>query len=71
MDGLTVNGKIYLFSNYIGYNGLRGTKNMYVNLDRLEDYQLESPYELVRSGKWTLDKVISITKEIYEDLSTS
>lgn len=69
VDGLTVNGKIYLFSNYIGYNGLRGTKNMYVNLDRLEDYQLESPYELVRSGKWTLDKVISITKEIYEDLN--
>lgn len=68
VDGLTIDGKMFLFSNYIGYNGLRGTKNMYVNLDRLGDYALESPYELVRSGEWTLDRVISITKDIYEDL---
>lgn len=44
VDSLTVNGKMYLYSNYSGYNGLRGTKNMYVNLEKLQDLSLDSPY---------------------------
>ena len=68
-EGLTINGKMYIFSNFIGYNGLRGTKNMYVNLDRLADYDLPSPYDMVKDGTWTLDKVISMTKDIYEDVN--
>ena len=68
-DGLTVNGKMYIFSNFIGYNGLRGTKNMYVNLDKLKEYKLASPYDMVRGGTWTLDNVIGLTKSIYEDVN--
>ncbi len=68
-DGLTVNGKMYIFSNYIGYNGLRGTKNMYVNLDKLKDYDMKSPYDMVRDGTWTLDNMISLSKDIYVDLN--
>lgn len=68
VEGLTLNNRMYVFSNYIGYNGLRGTKNMYVNLDQLKNYDLESPYELVRSGDWLLEKVISMTSGIYSDL---
>ncbi len=65
---LTLNGKMYIFSNYIGYNGLRGTKNMYVNLDKLDEYHIDSPYDMVRDGSWTLDRVIELTKDIYSDL---
>ena len=65
---LTINNKMYIFSNYIGYNGLRGTKNMYVNLDKLEEYHIDSPYDMVRDGSWTLDRLIEITKDVYADL---
>lgn len=68
-EGLTINGKMYVFSNFIGYNGLRGTKNMYVNLDRLADYDLPSPYDMVRDGTWTLDQLITLTKDVYEDVN--
>lgn len=68
VDGLTVNGRMYIFSNYCGYNGLRGTKTMYVNLDKLGDYHIDSPYDMVRNREWTLDKVVSLTKDIYSDL---
>ena len=66
-EALTLNGKMFLISNYMGYNGLRGTKNMYFNKTAVSDYGLESPYDLVRSRGWTLDKLISMTKDINED----
>lgn len=69
VDSLTVNGKMYLYSNYSGYNGLRGTKNMYVNLEKLQDLSLDSPYDMVRNQEWTLDRVIEMTKGIYTDLN--
>ncbi len=69
VDALTVNDKMYLYSNYSGYNGLRGTKNMYVNLDKLQDLALDSPYDMVRNKTWTLDRVIEMTKGIYTDLN--
>ncbi len=39
------------------------------NYDMWTDYQLEDPYELVKSGKWTFDKMISVTEGIYQDLN--
>ena len=34
-----------------------------------EDYQIEDPYELVKSGKWTIDKLSEISKLVSEDLN--
>lgn len=66
-EALTLNGKMYLISNYMGYNGLRGTKNMYFNKGAAQRVGLEDPYTLVRERKWTLDKLISMTTDVYED----
>ena len=35
----------------------------------VNEWKVEDPYELVRSGKWTMDKAYSITKDIYSDLN--
>ena len=35
----------------------------------VDDWKVEDPYELVRSGSWTMDKAYSITKDIYSDLN--
>jgi hypothetical protein len=32
---------------------------------------MEDPYTLVREGKWTMDKLYSITKDVYRDLNGS
>ena len=39
------------------------------NKDLFENYHLEDPYELVRSGKWTLDKFAEMVKGKYSDLN--
>lgn len=66
-EALTLNGKMFLISNYMGYNGLRGTKCMYFNKQLAENYNLENPYDLVRSREWTLDKLIEMSNNIYDD----
>lgn len=42
---------------------------MLFNKDLWNDYKLEDPYELVESGKWTLDKLSEIVKGKYSDLN--
>jgi hypothetical protein len=34
----------------------------------IADYEIENPYELVRSGKWTIDKLNEICKVVYKDV---
>lgn len=67
VDTLTVANKMYTISNYMTYLGMDWTRVIFFNIDRLNDYNLESPYDLVRNGTWTFDKWISMTKDIYED----
>jgi hypothetical protein len=35
----------------------------------VKDYELENPYELVLSGKWTFDKMIEMMKKVSRDLN--
>ena len=41
----------------------------YVNKQMLEDYHLAAPYQLVRDGKWTLDKMIEMSTATASDLN--
>ncbi len=34
-----------------------------------EDYQIEDPYELVKGGKWTIEKFTELAKKVSEDLN--
>jgi len=40
----------------------------YFNKDMINDYGLEDPYQLVRDGKWTIDKMWSMAKSVTKDL---
>jgi len=42
---------------------------VYFNKKLVADYAIESPYELVKSGKWTLDTVERLSRDIYKDLN--
>ena len=43
----------------------------YFNMDMIEQYGLESPYDLVDSNEWTFEKMLSMTKNIYRDNNNS
>ena len=68
-ESLTVNGQCYLQLNYIPYTGMLFTHCMYYNKNIAEDYLDEDIYELVRSGKWTIDKFLEVTENATQDVN--
>ncbi len=65
-ENLTVFGKqYYAVSDYI----LPDPNCIVFNKEIIADYQLDNPYELVREGKWTLDKMFEMSEAAADDLN--
>ena len=68
-EQLTVNGQCYLQLNYIPYTGMLFTHCMFYNHNVAEKYLTESMYDLVRNGKWTIDKFLEVTENATQDIN--
>lgn len=62
-----IDGKLFFASGDISTNALYMMYCCFFNNDMLETYNLESPYDLVAKNEWTLDKMIEMSQNIYED----
>ena len=69
VDSLTINGKMFFFSNYTGYLSMNQTRVCFFNQDILEDNRMDAPYDAVRDGTWTVDKITAMSTAIYSDLN--
>ena len=67
VDSITINDKMYLISNCISYYGFHATRTIFFNQDLISKYDMESPYDLVYNNQWTLDKLIEMSKNVYDD----
>ncbi len=66
---LEINGKMYLASSYLSYTGLHWTRALMTNKRIFGDLGFEIPYETVREGTWTFDRMIAMTENTYVDLN--
>ena len=69
VDSLTLNGKMYYYSNYSTYDAMSNTMGCFFNQRILQDYNMKSPYEYVREGTWTLDQITTMSISIYSDVN--
>ena len=69
MDNISIDGNLYFVTGDISTNAIGSSFGVFFNKGLISTYKLENPYELVDSGKWTLDKMLSMTSEIYSDLN--
>ena len=69
VESLTINGKMYLFSNSLTTLGMDWTRLLYINKGLAKDLGLEVPYKDVFDGTWTLDKLTKLTKDVYIDVN--
>ncbi|MDY4435749.1 MAG: hypothetical protein SPF08_11390 [Candidatus Flemingibacterium sp.] len=67
-DELTINGKDFLITGDLSLALWRGMNCIYFNKRLAEDYKTGDLYQLVKDGDWTFDKLISLSKDVYEDL---
>ena len=69
VEETSIDGKLFLATGEISINSIKELSCIFANGRLVEEYQLEDPYELVESGKWTLDKLEEMSADIYTDLN--
>ncbi len=66
---LSVENRMYMTSGEACLGVIKGMMCFYFNKDMIEQNKLENPYELVTSGKWTLDKFNEMASSAYNDIN--
>ena len=66
---LTVNGKMYFMLGDYSLTFYEYLYVMYFNKQIAENENIEDLYQLVRDGKWTIDKCIELSKGLYRDVN--
>ena len=69
IEEATCGGKLYFCSGDISTNMIYYLYSIYFNKTLAQNYDVENLYDLVRNGQWTLDKLISISTDLYSDLN--
>lgn len=69
-DGATINNRLYAIASDYAITSMLYTHAFFFNGKLIEQYgyTANDMYDLVKEGKWTLDKAIEITSPIYEDV---
>ncbi len=65
----TVNNFLPFVSGDISKTMITNLMAIFFNTQLLDDYKLENPYDLVREGKWTIDKMFGMAQGTYVDLN--
>lgn len=67
VDAVTIDGSLYFISGDISTNVLHFMYAIYYNIELLDQYHIEDPVNLVDSKQWTIDKLIELTTDTYQD----
>ncbi len=68
-DSLSILGRHFAATSDFTINDELATWIMFFSKGMITDNQLESPYSLVESGGWTIDKVYSMAKTVSKDIN--
>ncbi len=66
---LNFGDKIYVAAGAYNYHCLRGSGVLSFNKTMMDELELEYPYNLVKEGKWTIDRMIEYNKKAMKDLN--
>lgn len=68
-EDLSINGIMYYTTGDISMLDNDCTYCVLFNKKMIEDYNMESPYNLVRNNEWTIDTFISMAKQVSGDMN--
>ena len=71
LENMTFNGKLYFTTGAISLAYYKTPIAMVMNKRLAEDYQVGDIYSIVLDGKWTVDLLHSLTKDISRDLDNN
>ena len=65
---IEIDGKLCLGAGGSGINTVAWSTATFFNKKLVENYSIENPYEIVKSGKWTTDKMKELGSVVLSDL---
>ncbi|MCI8388814.1 MAG: extracellular solute-binding protein [Clostridiales bacterium] len=68
LDELAVDDKLYFASGDASLGLINGMMCVFYNKQLCEEFNVPNMYEIVNNGEWTIDKVVELTKDVYQDL---
>lgn len=68
-DTLSINGKCYLQYNYINSASALATHCLFYNKNIADEKKVDSIYDMVIDGTWTIDRMLKITADVSADLN--
>lgn len=71
IDAVSIDGKLFFIMSDYQLDGIDYTFTMMFNKDLFDSRNMTYPYELVSSGKWTIDNFYSTIKDLAEDLDSN
>ncbi|MCL2158442.1 MAG: hypothetical protein FWH48_03440 [Oscillospiraceae bacterium] len=69
VEDFTILNQCYVTVSSMSYMGIARARVLLLNEDKMRDLGLKLPYDEVIDGKWTVEKLILITKDTYRDLN--
>ncbi len=71
LDEVAIDNRLYFISGDASLGYLKCTFCMFYNVDLAAQYDIGNLYEIVNEGKWTLDKLIELSKLVAQDLDNN
>lgn len=69
MDNAAVDGRYYAATGDISLGMIKYMMCVFENMEFADKLGVESLYDVVRAGDWTLDKMKALTSDVYSDLN--
>lgn len=69
VEDLTFMDCMYIFSNNISYEEFAASKVFYFNKELVASFDLDSPYDHVFDGSWTIDRLKTMIADVYSDVN--
>ena len=69
IEDLTYDGKAFIAMGDFALTTIASTYAFYYNKQIAAEYDLANMYDIVNEGKWTVDKLSEISKQVYRDLN--
>lgn len=69
MDDISIYNKNYIGISDLTIQAYFASGIIYFNKQLAEDYKIDDPYQLVRDGDWTFDKMIELCRNVSADVN--
>jgi len=68
---MTINDKLFFLTGDLALSTVSMANALFYNKNMWQSYALDNPYEIVKAGEWTIDKMAEMTRQVTSDVDSN